>query len=124
MSARCAGAPAAAIVDSMRLLSTIQSAFRGLLGSDGVACAHVDQIRDVTPASRGCEQCLALGDTWVHLRMCMTCGIVVCCDSSKNTHAHRHAREQAPDHQIIRSMQPGEDWLWCFTDQVAVRARR
>ena len=114
----------AAIVKNMRLLSTIQSAFRGLLGSDGVACTHVDQIRDVTPASRGCEQCLALGDTWVHLRMCMACGMVGCCDSSKNTHAHRHAREHAPGHQVIRSMQPGEDWLWCFTDQVAVRARR
>jgi uncharacterized UBP type Zn finger protein len=108
----------------MRLLSTVRSAFRGLLGNDAVACAHIDQIRDVTPTSRGCEQCLALGDTWVHLRMCMTCGTVGCCDSSKNTHAHRHAREQAPGHQIIRSMQPGEDWLWCFTDQVAVRTRR
>jgi hypothetical protein len=54
----------------------------------------------------------------------MTCGMVGCCDSSKNTHAHRHARESAPGHQIIRSMQPGEDWLWCFTDQVAVRVRR
>ena len=114
----------AAIVKNMRLLSTIQSAFRGLLGSDGVACTHVDQIRDVTPASRGCEQCLALGDTWVHLCVCMECGMVGCCDSSKNTHAHRHAREQAPGHQIIRSLQPGEDWLWCFTDQVAVRAGR
>jgi uncharacterized UBP type Zn finger protein len=108
----------------MGLLSSIRTALRGGPRRGAVACAHVDQIRDVARASRGCEPCLALGDTWVHLRMCMTCGAVGCCDSSKNTHAHRHAREHAPGHQIIRSLQPGEDWLWCFTDDVAVRAPR
>jgi Zn-finger in ubiquitin-hydrolases and other protein len=60
-------------------------------GTRAVRCGHLDQIRDVTRGSAGCEQCLALGDSWVHLRMCMTCGQVGCCDSSKNKHAHRHA---------------------------------
>jgi hypothetical protein len=58
------------------------------------------------------------GDTWVHLRMCMTDGRVLCCDSSKNQHARRHA----PHHQIVRSMEPGEEWLWCYTDQTLLEA--
>jgi Zn-finger in ubiquitin-hydrolases and other protein len=81
-------------------------------------------IRDVAPSSTGCQPCLDLGDTWVHLRMCMTDGQVLCCDSSKNRHASRHAREQAPGHQIVRSMQPGEDWLWCYADQTLLEAPR
>jgi hypothetical protein len=85
-------------------------------------CRHLDQIRDVTPSSAGCQPCLDLGDTWVQLRMCMTDGQVLCCDSSRNRHASRHAREHAPTHQIVRSMQPGEDWLWCYTDQTLVQA--
>jgi uncharacterized UBP type Zn finger protein len=108
----------------VQLLSSIRSALLGA-AAGRASCVHVEQIRDVSPADgAGCEQCLALGDTWVHLRMCMTCGKVGCCDSSKNTHAHRHASEHAPGHQIIRSLQPGEDWLWCFSDRVAVRAPR
>ena len=86
-------------------------------------CTHQDQIRKVKPSAKGCEGCLKAGDPWVQLRMCLTCGKVGCCDTSKNTHAHRHAREHAPDHQIIRSLELGEDWLWCFTDATAVRAR-
>ena len=58
--------------------------------------------------------------TAIHLRMCMTDGEVLCCDSSKNKHASRHAREHAPLHQIIRSVEPGEDWLWCYADQTLV----
>jgi uncharacterized UBP type Zn finger protein len=81
-------------------------------------CEHVDQIRDVEPNAEGCEQCLALGDGWVHLRMCMTCGLVGCCDSSKNKHASRHAREVG--HPIARSQEPGEYWMWCFVDQALV----
>jgi Zn-finger in ubiquitin-hydrolases and other protein len=57
----------------------------------------------------------------VHLRMCMTDGQVLCCDSSKNKHASGHAHQLAPTHQIVRSMQPGEDWLWCYTDQTLVQ---
>ena len=84
-------------------------------------CSHLDQIRDVTPSSTGCQPCLDLGDTCVHLRMCMTDGQVLCCDSSKNKHASGHAHQLAPTHQIVRSMEPGEDWLWCYTDQTLVK---
>jgi uncharacterized UBP type Zn finger protein len=108
---------------AMGLLSSIRSALQ-LRGDDAATCSHVDQIRQVDRGSTGCEQCQALGDTWVHLRMCMTCGKVGCCDSSKNTHAHRHARENAPGHQIIRSLEQGENWVWCFADATAVRAPR
>jgi hypothetical protein len=85
-------------------------------------CSHLDQLSDVTPSSTGCQPCLELGDTWVHLRMCMTDGQVLCCDSSKNRHASRHAHRHAPTHQIARSMEPGEEWLWCYTDQTLVQA--
>jgi hypothetical protein len=85
-------------------------------------CSHLDQIRDVVSSSAGCQPCLDLGDSWVYLPMCMTDGQGLCCDSSKNKHASRHAREHAPTHQIVRSMQPGEDWLWCYTDQTLVQA--
>jgi hypothetical protein len=85
------------------------------------SCSHLDQIRDVTPSSTGCQPCLELGDSWVHLRMCMTDGQVLCCDSSKNKHASRHAHQHAPTHQVVRSMEPGEDWLWCYTDQTLLQ---
>jgi uncharacterized UBP type Zn finger protein len=77
-------------------------------------CTHLGFICDVSRTSDGCEACLALGDTWVHLRMCMTCGTVGCCDSSKNKHAHHHADERG--HPIARSIEPGEDWMWCYFD--------
>ena len=81
-----------------------------------VVCSHTDQIKDVAPKSQGCEECLKLGDRWVHLRMCLTCGQVGCCDSSKNRHATRHF--QSVGHPVMRSIEPGEDWRWCFIDQV------
>jgi len=81
-------------------------------------CEHLDQINDVTPSSSGCEECLALGDTWVHLRMCLTCGRVACCNSSKNKHATKHY--EASNHPLIESAQPGEDWRWCYIDQVFI----
>jgi hypothetical protein len=84
--------------------------------------SHLDQINDVVPSSTGYQPCLDLGDTWVHLRMCMIDGQVLCCDSSKNKHASRHSHQHAPTHQIVQSMQPGEDWLWCYTDQTLVQA--
>lgn len=80
------------------------------------ACTHLDRITDAKPRSRGCEECLKTGDTWVHLRMCLTCGHVGCCDSSKNKHATKHFR--ATEHPLIRSAQPGENWAWCYVDQV------
>ena len=84
-----------------------------------VTCTHLDQI-EVEPPPRaevaGCEECLKTGDSWVHLRVCLSCGKIGCCDSSPNRHASRHAAEV--DHPIVRSMEPGEDWCWCFKDEV------
>jgi uncharacterized UBP type Zn finger protein len=81
------------------------------------ACTHLYKIQNVTPGSQGCENCIAIGDTWLHLRLCMTCGHVGCCDSSKNKHASAHAGETG--HPIVQSFEPGEDWFWCYVDEVA-----
>lgn len=83
-------------------------------------CTHNDQIRDVTPSAQGCEDCLRTGGRWVHLRMCLACGHVGCCDSSERKHATAHFHETG--HPVIRSVEPGEDWRWCYIDQVHVRA--
>lgn len=79
-------------------------------------CHHLNQIHDVTPHSRGCEECLKSGDKWVHLRLCLSCGHVGCCDSSKNKHATKHFHDT--QHAIVKSFEPGEDWCWCYIDQV------
>lgn len=79
-------------------------------------CTHLDQIRDVTPSAEGCEDCLRTGGRWVQLRLCLTCGHVGCCDSSPNRHSSAHARESG--HPIIRSFEPGQDWAWCFVDEI------
>ncbi len=83
-------------------------------------CAHLDQIRDdVTPSSPdACTDCLAVGSAWVHLRECLTCGKVACCDSSPLRHATAHFHETG--HAVMRSFQPGEDWRWCFVDELLV----
>ena len=85
-------------------------------------CSHLDQIiLDVTPSSTvGCSECLKIGSRWVHLRECMTCGEVGCCDDSPNRHASKHAH--ASGHPIIRSIEPGEDWFWCYVDEIAFTA--
>ena len=82
-------------------------------------CTHVDQVRFVERPERiaGCEDCLAMGGRWVHLRMCQTCGRIGCCDSSPNRHATKHAH--AAGHPVLRSVEPGEDWSWCVIDEVA-----
>jgi uncharacterized UBP type Zn finger protein len=80
-------------------------------------CTHLDQVRDVKPNSKGCAECLKLGDSWVHLRMCMICGNVGCCDDSKNKHASKHYHQSR--HPIMRSLEPGENWYWCFVDELA-----
>jgi hypothetical protein len=79
------------------------------------ACTHLDTAEPVVPSSTGCEDCLRTGGRWVHLRLCMRCGHVGCCDSSPNHHAtaHYHAH---PDHPLVRSYEPGEDWWWCYPD--------
>ena len=83
-----------------------------------VACTHLDQIHDVTPSARGCEDCLASGGTWVHLRLCLSCGHVGCCDASPNQHATKHFQQAR--HPLIQSFEPGEDWVWCYVDELAI----
>ena len=77
-------------------------------------CTHLDRVLTSTARTAGCEECLAIGDSWVHLRMCRTCGHVGCCDSSKNRHATRHFR--ATGHPIVTSAEPGETWSYCYVD--------
>jgi CPA1 family monovalent cation:H+ antiporter len=81
------------------------------------ACAHLDQINaDVKPKTpEGCEECLKSGDVWVKLRMCLTCGHIGCCDSSKNKHATEHFHDT--QHPVMKSFEPGEDWRWCYIDE-------
>jgi uncharacterized UBP type Zn finger protein len=79
-----------------------------------MTCEHTNQIAIVTPSSTGCEDCLKIGGHWVHLRLCLTCGHVGCCDSSPNKHARRHF--QAVGHPVVRSAEPGESWLYCWAD--------
>ena len=81
-----------------------------------LGCPHTDQIHDVKPNTKGCEECLKLGDSWVHLRLCLTCGHVGCCDQSKNKHATKHFKHVG--HPLIRSIEPGERWMWCYVDQM------
>ena len=83
-----------------------------------MSCAHLDQVRDIAPRTEGCEECLATGGRWVHLRMCRTCGHVGCCDSSPGRHATGHFRESG--HPIMRSIEPGESWSWCYADEAVV----
>ncbi|MET0276533.1 MAG: UBP-type zinc finger domain-containing protein [Acidimicrobiia bacterium] len=80
-------------------------------------CGHLDRIADVAPNANGCEDCLRIGGRWVHLRMCMTCGHVGCCDNSPNRHATAHAH--ASEHPLIQSFEPGETWWYCYLDDVA-----
>lgn len=79
-------------------------------------CTHLNQIQEVVPSGEGCKECLETGGQWVHLRVCLTCGHVGCCDSSPGKHATKHFRETS--HPIIQSFEPGEDWLWCYVDEV------
>jgi hypothetical protein len=79
-------------------------------------CAHFAQIEDVEPRTpAGCEECLASGGRWVHLRMCLTCGHIGCCDNSPGKHATKHWHRAR--HAIIRSYEPGEGWGWCYADE-------
>jgi uncharacterized UBP type Zn finger protein len=92
------------------------------MAANGVnVCAHVaESVRPVTPGSVGCAKCIEMGSGWVHLRLCLTCGEVGCCDSSPNRHASKHAA--AVGHPIVRSHEPDEDWWWCFVDEDVVGA--
>ena len=100
------GAPAAPMMNpGVRVMSEMAK-----------TCTHLDMIRDVSPTAPGCEECLRTGGQWVHLRMCRTCGHVGCCDSSPGKHARKHAHRAG--HPIVRSIEPGETWSWCFVDEV------
>ena len=79
-------------------------------------CNHLNFVKADRGNTQGCEGCLKMGDTWVHLRMCRICGHVGCCDSSKNKHATKHFH--ATKHPIMQSVEPGEDWFWCYVDEV------
>ena len=80
------------------------------------ACTHLDTIGPVKPSANGCEDCLKTGDEWLHLRMCLQCGHAGCCDSSPNKHATKHFH--ATKHPIISSLEPGEDWKYCYPDDL------
>ena len=84
-------------------------------------CTHIDTIefRDLPDEVAGCEECLATGGRWVHLRMCQACGHIGCCDNSPGRHATGH--HASSGHPIIRSAEPGEDWSWCYEDEVMFR---
>ncbi|HTM42526.1 MAG TPA: UBP-type zinc finger domain-containing protein [Terriglobales bacterium] len=79
-------------------------------------CTHLNQIRVTATNKHVCEDCVKTGDTWVHLRMCLECGHVGCCDSSKNKHATKHFH--ATRHPLMRSIEPGEKWMWCYVDEM------
>lgn len=82
-------------------------------------CTHLDQIRAVEPTPPdGCAECLQIGSSWVHLRECLGCGHVGCCDSSPHRHATAHYADTG--HPIMRSYEPGEDWRWCYVDEALV----
>jgi uncharacterized UBP type Zn finger protein len=85
------------------------------------SCAHLDSVKllDAPGEIPGCEDCLKIGGRWVHLRMCQTCGHIGCCDNSPHRHATAHYRDSA--HPIIRSVEPGEDWSWCYVDELMFR---
>jgi uncharacterized UBP type Zn finger protein len=83
------------------------------------SCTHLASVKTAQRNSNGCEECLKMGDTWVHLRLCRECGHVGCCDDSKNKHATRHFR--ATSHPIMTSIEPGEDWSWCYVDRVVLQ---
>jgi len=77
-------------------------------------CEHIKEMRKVTPSADGCEDCLKIGGRWVHLRMCESCGHVGCCDNSPNRHATKHYH--ATQHPIVKSVEPGEEWGYCYPD--------
>lgn len=85
-----------------------------------LSCTHFEQVHDVTPQTpQGCEECLKTGGRWVHLRLCLICGHVGCCDESPGKHATKHFDQSG--HPIMQSMEPREDWGWCYVDNIMVQ---
>ncbi|MBK5260285.1 MAG: UBP-type zinc finger domain-containing protein [Thermoanaerobaculia bacterium] len=81
-------------------------------------CQHLKSAGNPAAKTKGCEECLKSGDTWVHLRRCLDCGHVGCCDSSKNKHATKHFK--TTKHPVVQSLEPGESWKWCYADEVGI----
>jgi len=81
-----------------------------------MSCHHTKGLTPKPPSADGCEECLRMGSTWVHLRLCLSCGHVGCCDDSPNRHATKHFRQT--QHPVMASFEPGERWAWCFVDEV------
>jgi uncharacterized UBP type Zn finger protein len=83
------------------------------------SCTHLGEVtvRELPPEVAGCEDCLRAGGKWLHLRLCLECGHVGCCDDSPNRHATAH--HEATEHALIRSLEPGEEWCWCYVDEIA-----
>ncbi|MFA5775446.1 MAG: UBP-type zinc finger domain-containing protein [Ilumatobacteraceae bacterium] len=79
-------------------------------------CGHLDAVVDVAPSGNGCEDCMRIGGQWVHLRMCMTCGHIGCCDNSPHRHATAHFN--SVNHPVIQSFEPGENWWYCYADEL------
>ncbi len=106
----------------MGLVTNLKFVAQMITGIGVEDCEHVDQISEVEPPSTtDCADCKAAGADWVHVRMCMTCGYVGCCDSSKLAHMRAHA--QAMDHAIARSIEGNESWLWCYPHERLVRRK-
>jgi hypothetical protein len=102
-------------------MSNISDGLRGLVSrvtGGGSGCSHLDEARNVEPRTSGCEECLQLGMRWVHLRLCLSCGHVGCCNQSEGKHAFAHF--EATGHPIVRSHEPGETWSWCWIDEIEV----
>ena len=79
-------------------------------------CKHFKDLKKVKPTAEGCVDCLKTGDNWVHLRLCLICANVGCCDNSKNKHATKHFK--STKHPLIKSLEPGDEWIWCYTDKL------
>ena len=109
-------APGMSLAVIAGILIVAIAASRLFPGKTMTPCTHLNQVRDVRPKNQGCEDCLKTGDRWVQLRLCLSCGHVGCCDSSKNKHATAHFH--ASGHPIIRTLQPGESWKWCYVDRL------
>ncbi len=84
-------------------------------------CSHLDLIRVREPSTRVCQDCVDWGDSWPNLRLCLICGYVGCCDTSKNKHMHQHIDETG--HPLIRTIEAGEGWIWCYPDEALISAK-
>jgi uncharacterized UBP type Zn finger protein len=95
----------------------LKASFNAYTEENMAQCTHLNQISITSTDRHVCEDCVKTGDTWVHLRMCLECGHVGCCDSSKNKHATKHFHHTK--HPLMRSAEPGEAWVWCYVDEMS-----